>query len=110
VDSLEELEPEDAVFIVGADELANLSSWKRPERVLELVRLAVATRPGTSDERAREVRLAFPDRILAFEMPAIPISSSEVRERVARGEDIAGLVPPRIAEEIARLGLYRGAE
>jgi nicotinate-nucleotide adenylyltransferase len=36
----------------------------------------------------------------------VPVSSSEVRERVARGEPIDGLVPPKVAEEIARLGLY----
>ncbi len=112
VDSLEERKPDDAVFILGADELVGFSSWKRPERVLELVRLAVATRPGTSDERLREARaaLAAPDRVHFFEMRAVEVSSSQIRERVARGESIDGLVPARVASEIARLGLYTSAE
>src|SRR5919109_593444 len=55
VDSLEELQPPpDSIFLVGADELADLPTWKRPERVLELVRLGVARRPGVPDEQLRE--------------------------------------------------------
>jgi nicotinate-nucleotide adenylyltransferase len=113
VDSLEQRKLDDAIFILGADELAGFSRWKQPERVLELVRLAVAMRPGVSDEHVREarVRLAAPERILSFGMPAIPVSSSEIRERVARGETIDGLVPERVADAIVRLGLYLdGAE
>jgi nicotinate-nucleotide adenylyltransferase len=112
VDSLEERKPENAIFILGADELADFSSWKRPERVLELVRLAVAMRPGVSDECIRDTRatLSSPDRILSFDMPAIPVSSSAIRERVARSESIEELVPPRVAEAIVRQGLYVGAE
>lgn len=113
VDSLEERKLGDAVFILGADELADFSRWKRPERVLELVRLAVARRPGVSDEQVDEARarLPSPERILSFHMPAIPVSSSEIRERVARGESIDGLVPKRVVEAIVRLGLYAsGAE
>lgn len=112
VDSLEERRPEGAVFILGADELVGFAGWKRPERVLELVRLAVATRPGVDDERVRKARdrLAAPERVVFFEMRAVPVSSSEIRERVARGESIDGLVPPEVAVEITRLGLYAGAE
>jgi nicotinate-nucleotide adenylyltransferase len=112
VDSLEERKPKDAIFIVGADELADFPRWKSPERVLELVRVAVATRPGVPDGRLREGRAAVPapDRLLFFEMEPIPVSSSEVRARVAAGQPIDGLVPVKVAEAIARLGLYRNAE
>ena len=108
VDSLEERKPENAIFILGADELAEFSSWKRPKRVLELVRLAVAMRPGVSDEDARDARaeLSSSYRILSFDMPPIPVSSSAIRERVARGESIDGLVPVRVGDAIMRLGLY----
>jgi nicotinic acid mononucleotide adenylyltransferase len=40
-------------------------------------------------------------------MEPVPISSSEIRRQVARGEPIDGLVPPPVAAEIERLGLYR---
>lgn len=112
VDSLEERRFEEAVFILGADELVGFESWKSPERVLELVRLAVAVRPGVSREELSSVRerLAAPGRIITFEMAPVDVSSSEIRQRVARGEPIDDLVPPAVAAAIARFGLYRGAE
>lgn len=112
VDSLEARAPTDAIFVVGADELADFPRWKDPERVLQLVRLGLAMRPGVPDGKLREARerLPTPDRILYFEMAPMPVSSSEVREKIARGEPIDELVPPKVAEAIARLELYRDAE
>jgi len=112
VDALEARQLGDAVFVLGADELADFPRWKRPERILELVRLAVARRPGVPDVELREAlaRLSAPGRILFFELEPVPVSSSQVRARIARGEPIDGLVPPAVAEAIERLGLYRGAE
>lgn len=111
VDSLDERMPEGAVFLIGADELADFARWKDPERVLELVPLGVALRPGVSKAELREARarLPAPDRITFFEMEQIPVSSTEVRERVARGEPIDHLVPREVADAIDRLGLYREA-
>ena len=85
VDSLEERRPSDAVFILGADELADFESWKSPERVLELVRLGVAMRPGVSgdDVQAVRERLGAGDRSLEFALEPVPISSS--RDPRARG-------------------------
>jgi nicotinate-nucleotide adenylyltransferase len=112
VDSLEERRPEDAYFILGADELAAFESWKSPERVLELVRLAVAMRPGVGQEAVDAVRRRFDagDRIVEFEMPPVPVSSSEIRARVARGKALDDLVPDGVADAIARLGLYSSPE
>ena len=112
VDFLEERRPEDAVLVIGADELVDFHRWKRPERVLELARLAVATRPGVPDELLREARarLSSPDRVLFFELRPIAVSSTEVRERVARGEPVDGLVPPAVAQAVERLGLYGSRE
>lgn len=113
VDSLEERGlPDDTVFLIGADELADLPGWKRPERVLELVRIGVAMRPGVPEDRLRDARahLPAPDRIEYFEMEPSTVSSTAIRARVADGESIDGLVPPCVAEAIARLGLYSSAE
>jgi nicotinate-nucleotide adenylyltransferase len=46
--------------------------------------------------------------VLFFEIEPLAISSREIRERVARGESIDGLVPPAVAELISGFGLYRG--
>jgi nicotinate-nucleotide adenylyltransferase len=112
VDSLEERRPDDAYFILGADELASFESWKSPQRVLELARVAVAMRPGVSRASVEGVRdrLGAGDRIVEFEMPLVAISSSGIRARVTRGEPVADDVPSAVAEAILRLGLYTSAE
>ncbi len=100
---------EDLVFLVGADEFADFLSWRDPDGVLSYARLGVATRPGYPRERQEAVlaHLAEPDRVDFFEIPAIDVSSSDVREQVRRGESIDGLVPPLVREQIESRGLYR---
>jgi len=110
VDALREHpEWEGSVFLIGADEFCDFLDWKDPNGVLELIPVAVAARPGYPRERLDRVleRLDRPDRVGFFELDPVPVASREVRERVARGEPIDDLVPPAVAEEIARLGLYR---
>jgi len=109
VDALEARGLDDPIFLIGADELTDFATWKEPERVLELARLGVATRPGYPPARieAALARIDRPDRVLLFELEPLPISSRDLRARIARGEPIDGLVPPAVAAAIARLGLYR---
>lgn len=83
-------------LIVGADQLAALDTWHRADRVRELATIAVAARPGAPHVDGVEVLLMEP----------VEASSSEIRERIARGEDVSELVPPRVAAAIARDGLY----
>ena len=109
VDSLEALALPDAVFLVGADEFADFPSWKDPERVLDLARLAVATRPGVDRSRLDAVLagLQAPAHVTFFEIEPLPVSSSDIRARASAGQPIAGLVPAAVEAEIARLELYR---
>lgn len=111
VDSLAELGLDDPLFLIGADEFAAFLDWKQPERVLELARLAVATRPGYPRRRLDAVlaRLERRDRVVLFPLEPVSLSSSAIRARVAAGGSLDGLVPPAVAAEIERLGLYRGA-
>jgi nicotinate-nucleotide adenylyltransferase len=102
VDALEAAGYEDPVFLIGADQLADFRTWKQPERVLELARLGVATRPGWQPEEDS-------DRIEVFELEPHPVSSTEIRERIRSGEPIDGLVAPEVAAYIAEHDLYRGA-
>jgi nicotinate-nucleotide adenylyltransferase len=99
----------DAIFLVGADEFASFASWKDPNGVLEAVRLGVATRPGFPREAVEPVleSLERPERVTFFDMPAMPISGTEIRARAASGDDLDALVPASVAAEIDRLGLYR---
>ena len=90
-------------------EFADFPHWKEPDAVLDLARLGVASRPGYPQDRLEEVLagLAHPERVLFFEIEPQPVSSRDVRERVARGESIQGLVPSAVAAEIVGRGLYR---
>jgi nicotinate-nucleotide adenylyltransferase len=102
--------PNDAVFVVGADELADFVSWREPDEVLRRVRLAVGTRPGYSGGELDEVLacLERPERVELFEIPVVAASSTEVRRRVESGLPIDDLVPPAVARLVVALGLYHG--
>jgi nicotinate-nucleotide adenylyltransferase len=99
----------DAIFLIGADEFAGFLSWKDPNGVLAAVRLGVATRPGYPSAPLDEVLagLHHPEHVEFFEIPAVPVSATEIRARLARGEAIDDLVPPAVASEIESGGLYR---
>lgn len=109
VDMLRARGIEEPLLLIGADELVAFPTWKEPEAVLELARLGVATRPGVDVDTLETARagLSRPERVELFEIEPVPVSSTEIRRRVAAGESIEGLVPPAVAEEIARRGLYR---
>jgi nicotinate-nucleotide adenylyltransferase len=94
----------ESFFVVGADEGAAFATWKEPEEVLRWVRLAVGTRSGYPPPDLRR----YGDRVVSFELDSPDVSSSEVRERVARGESVDNLVPTAVADVIGGRGLYRG--
>jgi nicotinate-nucleotide adenylyltransferase len=100
VDFLRDEKPADAVFVLGADEWAAFfDTWKEPEEVRRLIPIAVAARPGEPEPRGD---------VTVFEIDQRPISSSEVRDRIAEGLPIDDFVPAAVAREIERRALYRG--
>ena len=100
----------DLTFVMGADAAAGLEGWRRPERVLELARIAVAERPGADRSTVDAVleRLGASAPAELDEMPQVEISSSLVRRRVAEGKPIRWMVPDAVAVLISERGLYRG--
>ncbi len=99
------------VFLVGADRFADFLSWERPNDVLRIARLGVATRPGYDLAELDEVLAAveLPEQVSFFELEPVAVSSTDIRRRIAAGEPIEGLVPPAVERLIAELGLYRDA-
>jgi nicotinate-nucleotide adenylyltransferase len=100
VDTLRELRAEgmdELHLLMGADQYAKLGSWHKPAEVAELARIAVFPRPG----------IELQDEVSLIPMQPMPISSSDLRARAARGEDLSALVPPAVANYIARHALYR---
>ena len=100
--------PEAEVFlIVGADAARGLASWERSERLSELVTLIVVNRPGTS---VTSEELAG-WRTLFVEVPAIDISSTDIRARVREHRPLDFLLTRETIDFIHRSGLYsEGAE
>jgi nicotinate-nucleotide adenylyltransferase len=99
---------DEPLFVIGADEFRDFPSWKEPDAVLELARLAVGTRPGFPRGQLDEVLagLARPDRVLFFDIAPNPAASREIRGLAAAGGPLEGLVPPAVAELIRARGLY----
>jgi nicotinate-nucleotide adenylyltransferase len=107
VDTLTDLHAQfpdhDLFFITGADALAQILSWKRVNELLELAHLVGVTRPGfhLDDEH-------LPDGAVSLvEVPAMAISSTDCRERVAMGLPVWYLVPDGVVQYISKRRLYR---
>jgi nicotinate-nucleotide adenylyltransferase len=98
----------DLVFVMGADAAVGLESWRRPERVVELARLAVARRAGVSDADvgAAMRSLGAEGRATILEMPQFGVSSSSVRERAAARRPLRYLVPEAVARFIEEKEIY----
>jgi nicotinate-nucleotide adenylyltransferase len=95
------------LFIGGADLLQQLLTWKEPEQVLALAELIAATRPDFDVDDVVQKVPAAAGRVHRMEIPALAISSSDIRARVARGEPIEYLVPEGVARYIQKRALYR---
>ncbi len=96
------------VFVMGADAAVGLESWRHPERVVELARVAVARRAGVSEAEVGAVMrsLGCESRATMLEMPQFGVSSSAVRERAAAGRPLRYLVPDAVARLIEEKGIY----
>jgi nicotinate-nucleotide adenylyltransferase len=95
------------LFIGGADLLHQLLSWKEPEQVLELAELIAATRPDFDVGDVVQKVPGAAGRVHRMEIPALAISSSDIRARVARGAPIEYLVPEGVVRYIEKRALYR---
>jgi len=99
-------------LIMGADTARTLGSWREPAELLALAELAVAMRRGTAHADVQETVTSIVGGrgqapVSFLQMEITDVSSSMVRERVARAEPIEELVGPGVAGYIAEHGLYR---
>ena len=115
-DTLEELtqryEGARLFFIMGTDSAITLPGWKRAEDVARLCTIVVAKRPGQSTERVREALAtsSVDFDVMYLDVPQIDVSSTQLREDVARGRDVSAMIPALVEAYISQMGLYRGDE
>jgi nicotinate-nucleotide adenylyltransferase len=97
-------------FITGADAILEIQNWKSPGEVLSMAEFIAATRPGYSLENLSRalgpLAAEFQDRIHILEMPPMGISSTEVRQRLAKGRSVRYLLPETVITYIHNEGLY----
>jgi len=97
-------------FILGDDSLAQLPAWHEPQRLINLCRFAAAPRPGYPRPDLKALEKALPGitaRVTLLDGPHLDISATAVRDRVARGESLADLVPEPVAIYIKMQELYK---
>ena len=110
VDTLEQLHNRHPharlALIMGADTARTLPSWREPARLLALADLALVRRTGVSDQAVLQ-SVPRPESVRFLDMPLLEVSSTAVRELLARGEQVDELVGGAVAGYIAEHGLYR---
>jgi nicotinate-nucleotide adenylyltransferase len=112
VDTLQELrrqaeEELELYFITGADAILEIFQWKDPDEVLSMAHFIAATRPGYDITRLQEAAPTSHPHISVMDIPALSISSTDVRRRVRDGEPVRYLVPEGVHAYIHKMGLYR---
>jgi len=98
------LNSENLYFLIGADSLAELHTWRQPERILDESRVVVAGRPHYSMD---DVPVDYRNRVEILSNPLMDISSTEIRQKVERHESVRYLIPESVADYINIHKLYR---
>ena len=102
LDDIQQLRPDaDLFFITGADAMGQIMTWKNVEQLWGKAHFVGVSRPGhelTDYGLSEEVSL--------MQIPAMAISSTDCRERVAEGKPVWDLVPDGVVQYIGKYGLY----
>jgi nicotinate-nucleotide adenylyltransferase len=94
----------DLYFITGADAISQILTWREPGEALSLATFVAVSRPGHELEALKLPGVR--DRVTVLEIPALAISSTDIRRRVAEGRPIRYLVPEAVRRYISDQHLY----
>ncbi|GAC1528174.1 MAG: nicotinate-nucleotide adenylyltransferase [Marmoricola sp.] len=92
-------------FITGADALTEIFGWRQVDELFDQAQFVGCTRPGFPMDTTLLAELPA-DRVRILEIPALAISSSDCRQRIAVGEPVSYLVPDGVVQHIAKYRLY----
>lgn len=112
LESLRESYPSTQFYwTIGYDNLISIEQWKDGAKLLSTYGLVLLNRGGYSREYAKEkahdIRENYGCPILEIDMPAVDISSTDIRRRVSEGQSIIGYCPECIIDYIYKKGLYQ---
>lgn len=94
-------------FISGADAILDLLTWKNVNELMSLCFFIAATRPGYQlSQQLLRLQREYPNRVFFVEVPALAISSTDIRHRVQQGKSIKYLLPEPVEYYIGKNGLY----
>ena len=97
-------------FIMGADSLYHIESWKDPEKILEMATIVVAGRAGTGTSLSSQIEYIenkYDATIYRLNSPVLEISSNDIRRRVRDGVSIRYLLPSKVVDYIYGHNLYQ---
>ena len=103
IDTVTTFGEDHVVLILGADSALGLRTWHRADELLERVQIAVVPRPGVSRS---DVERSLQSDAVWVDTPALDLSGTMLRERVASGRSIRFLVPERVLDYIVEHHLY----
>lgn len=98
-------------FISGADSVLGILTWKKPKELLSMCYFIAATRPGYNlkklKDELKKIGEECEKRVFVMKVPALSISSTEIRKRIREGLPIKYLVPEEVEEYIKKHNLYK---
>jgi nicotinate-nucleotide adenylyltransferase len=107
IDDLRRAEPAAELFlIVGADVVAGLATWERLDDVRREVTMVVVNRPGSTPVLPGATGPLADWQAVAIEIPALEISSTDLRQRAATGRPLDYLIPEGAVRMIKERGMY----
>lgn len=98
-------------LIIGADQFLTFDKWYRWQDILKKVTLCTCARENEAQKKkildfSRTLEIMEKDKFFLLDVPVLKLSSSEIREKISRGEDVSNLLPDGVYDYIKKEGLY----
>ncbi len=98
-------------FITGVDCLMEIDTWKNVHQILSQCKFVVFNRPGYNkqdiENQKRKIEEEYDKKIIFLDIPILEISSTQIREKIKKGESVSYLIPEKVNYFLNKMELYR---